>query len=132
MTETDIKSIEDQLKISLPLDYKQVVLDYPFSEDPRYAVARIQILNDPEKVISLNLELRKNGFRKRKWPDNLFAFGTLLDAIYFYDLNNLPEIFSVSNDSHLRVDNIQKNIDRDNIHKLIKTIKFLAELTASK
>ena len=52
MTGADIQRVEHALSVKLPSDYRQLLLDYPFSEDS-FATA-CMVIRDAEALINLN------------------------------------------------------------------------------
>jgi hypothetical protein len=73
MQQADIARIEQELNIQLPKAYKQVMLSFPIAA---YAGNHeTAFWDDADKLIELNLSLRKGGYCLTPWPARFYALG---------------------------------------------------------
>lgn len=73
MTLDGIRQIESGLGVRLPNDYKALVTNYPpelFEHSSDF-----DLMDDPERVITINQELRTGPFYGIRWPEDYFAIG---------------------------------------------------------
>jgi hypothetical protein len=101
MEAIDIQKIEKILKIKLPQDYKNILLNYP----PEIAEAgELQFSNDAEWLIGQNEFVREdpaNFFGKKAWPGEYFVIGEDGNGnCYYLDLSQKPPstVFLLSHD----------------------------------
>ncbi len=81
MTSADIKTIEDQLGIVLPLPYVEAALAGAFT-DPLH--------DDPGSIIGINKSFRSGDFGDQHWNKNFLAFGHDGAGNYFcIDVQNI-------------------------------------------
>src|SRR4051812_32862681 len=73
MTLDGVSRIETALGITLPSDYKALVTNYP----PQLFehAADFDLMDDPERVIAMNQDLRTSPFYGVRWPEDYFAIG---------------------------------------------------------
>ena len=121
MSEEDFIHIEAKLSITLPNEYKEAILDYPFTTKFEHDVIENSLMRSSKSVILMNLELRKNGFFNIDWPDSFFAIGN--DSAgnnYFYDLRS-PEakLYYADHDEIFDQNNLDELIAYENIKEFI-------------
>ncbi|PSV32886.1 SMI1/KNR4 family protein [Photobacterium sp. GB-72] len=74
MTPDDVKRIEKETGLTFPKCYVDIVTNYPSelldSDAPDFG-----LLDDPEEIISENLEVREHGYFGEKWPERYLIIG---------------------------------------------------------
>jgi hypothetical protein len=75
MTEADLLLIERMLSITLPTDYRELMLGATYEDRSDDPLAMWAMPNDPKAVIDWNLEFRLEGFILEPWPESWFTFG---------------------------------------------------------
>jgi hypothetical protein len=76
MTEQDLSRIETALSISLPIEYREIMLATQYDYSADYWLAMCEMPDDADLIIKWNREFRQNGFSSMdKWPLNFFTFG---------------------------------------------------------
>jgi SMI1 / KNR4 family (SUKH-1) len=73
MTLDGVSKIETALGIKLPSAYKTLVTNYP-PELFQHA-ADFDLMDDPDRVIAMNREVRTSAFYGVRWPADYFAIG---------------------------------------------------------
>ena len=73
MTVEDLEQIEQELGITLPHDYRELMLTYPFAPDS--FANDCDLPNDPRRLIDTNCDLRRDGFFGMEWPNHYFSMG---------------------------------------------------------
>jgi len=73
MTHNDVLRIERELGITVPGDYQALVTDYP-AELFQYA-ADFDLMDDSERLIAMNRQVRSGPFYGAEWPAHYFAIG---------------------------------------------------------
>jgi SMI1 / KNR4 family (SUKH-1) len=73
MTKDDVTSIERELRISVPSDYRALVTDYP-PELFQHA-ADFDLMDAPARVVEMNRQVRTGPFYGVTWPAQYFAIG---------------------------------------------------------
>jgi hypothetical protein len=92
MTDADLDRIEVALALTLPLAYRQFMLDYPrwlSAQQPDWSdVEQWELTDDPERVIRFNMEVRKakpgEFFDDRPWPLHYFVIGSERGQNWFF------------------------------------------------
>lgn len=72
MTPADLARIEEELSVSLPQPYREVLQRPEFQGE---AAGFMEFTGDADEVIGLNLEVRKDGFYGAKWPEQYLVIG---------------------------------------------------------
>ncbi|RYD60296.1 MAG: hypothetical protein EOP83_19720 [Verrucomicrobiaceae bacterium] len=73
MKHSDIARIERELEIQLPEAYKKALLSYPI---PAYVGnSETMLWDEADRLIALNLELRRGRLSVDPWPARFFALG---------------------------------------------------------
>lgn len=92
MNAEDFARIEEELSLTLPPAYREIVQRPEFQGE---AAGFLEFSGDADEVIGLNLELRRDGFYGVKWPNHYLVIGE--DGAgnhYFTDLKReLPAVF---------------------------------------
>lgn len=71
MSPEELQQIESELGITLPVDYREAMLNYPLDRDPLDET----LCDDVELLIKSNLYYRKHKFFGLEWPGHYFTFG---------------------------------------------------------
>jgi len=74
MINDDIIFIEQSLQISLPEEYRKILLSYPFANPDEICLKRI--LNNTDDIIRINLKIRAEGFKGHSIGKNIFILGS--------------------------------------------------------
>lgn len=73
MRQSDLDRIEEELELSLPATYREILLRFPF---PPYSGTTELLSTDVDDLISVNKRLRERGFsRCPHWPVYFCAIG---------------------------------------------------------
>lgn len=92
MNADELARIEEELSVSLPPAYREIVLRPEFQGE---AAGFMEFTGDADEVIGLNLEARKEGFYGTQWPAQYLVIGE--DGAgnsYFTDLKReRPAVF---------------------------------------
>ncbi|MGC3957965.1 MAG: SMI1/KNR4 family protein [Verrucomicrobiota bacterium] len=72
MNAEELARIEEELSVSLPLAYREIVLRPEFQGE---AAGFMEFTGDADELIGLNLEARKEGFFGVKWPEHYLIIG---------------------------------------------------------
>lgn len=121
MTLNDIDTIQKKLKITLHQGYVDLVTNYPENlintEAPDFA-----LLDTPEELIKLNIEVRKNGYFGEKWPEHYFIIGQNGCGDY-YVTNHESKNFAIGFSDHeiMECNPYAKN-EKEFISKILKEI----------
>ena len=73
MTHTDVSQIERVLGVTVPIDYRALVTDYP-PELFQHA-ADFELPDDPARVVEINREVRTGPCHGVSWPAHYLAIG---------------------------------------------------------
>ena len=85
-TTESIRHIEQQLGLTMPEDYYQVLLAYPFERDSDSY--DWNLFGEAETILKENQVYRDIGFFGQKWPNNYLVIGgDGLGNIYYLDLS---------------------------------------------
>jgi hypothetical protein len=107
LNSNDLVKIENILNVSLPVFYKQVMVNYPLEG---FKYVRKYLINDPEEVIEINQKFRRDGFQKKLWPNNFFVIGFNSEKSFnFIDVNEQEEAaFSINDEDKFNPKNISR------------------------
>jgi hypothetical protein len=84
-----LAQIEQALGMTLPPEYRAVMLAYPFSSGS--LAEELWLLDDPAQLIEINTDYRRDGFFGIPWPTHYFAVGgDGLGNAHFLDLHQAP------------------------------------------
>ncbi len=85
-----INEIENKLQVTLPLPYRELMLSYPFADDPNPDAW--EMLGNAKIVIAENTAYRKEGFFGFEWPPHYLVIGgDGFGNLYFLDLSRGDE-----------------------------------------
>jgi hypothetical protein len=73
VTSDQVDQVERALGITLPGEYRALVLAYPTGLGP--GGPDYELLDDPAQLIAINRQLREQGFFGLPWPAHFFSFG---------------------------------------------------------
>ncbi len=92
MTSEDFTRVEQELAVSLPEAYREVLQRPEFQGE---AAGFQEFSSDADEIIGLNLEVRQGGFAGTKWPPHYFVLGDDgAGNYYFSDLKRTrPAVF---------------------------------------
>ena len=129
MNQQELIQIEKELGITLPSDYKNVMMDYPI---PGGDCETYALCNDVSDVIKENLDLRQNGFFGSPWPDHFYALGLNgCGDYYFIDLKEERRmIYFADHESPFHNDQLEIIGDDDKWEGFDSYIKYLEEIEA--
>lgn len=85
MTPEDVSKIEVELGLTLPVDYQQALLHYPFA--PETDAYYYTLFGDAEYLVDANRAYREGGFFGQDWPPHYLVVGDDgAGNVYFLDL----------------------------------------------
>lgn len=125
----DIKTIEENLNISLPESYKQTIQNYPFDES--FNVVKDYLGNNSKNIIDLNLHYRKNGYQGKAWPERFYIIGKMSgENIFFINLEdvNSETIYFLSDEDKYNPKNVKKHRYSDSFQEFIQQCKVLQRI----
>lgn len=127
MEEIELIKIEQKLGIILPDCYKAIVIDNPFREEQKWSYVNTSILDNADKIISINIDLRMNGYQNRVWPANYFVFGYgEQESYYFLNISKREDkIFLVSKEIKFNPKAIGSLKTSDNFEKFIRGMRLI-------
>lgn len=82
--EEDCSAIEGDLDVTLPQSYKDAIQNYPFKNIDDLDNTEDSLIKNKDRLVALNLKLRKDGFGGSKWPDYFFVIGEDGSGNYFF------------------------------------------------
>lgn len=129
MNKEDLIKIEDVLDVKLPLEYKEIMLNYPFKENED-EIGKRYLLNDADKIIEINQKLRKEGYKKKKkWPNHFYVIGEVTDNnYYFLNLLNGKEVYFIDEERRINLENFKKLIISIDLKQFIQFSKDMHEV----
>jgi hypothetical protein len=81
--------VEHALAVTMPPEYRAIMLAYPFAPDS--LAEELWLLDDPAELIEINLYYRNNGFFGIPWSTDYFAVGgDGLGNAHLLDLRSAP------------------------------------------
>ncbi|NRB82132.1 MAG: SMI1/KNR4 family protein [Saccharospirillaceae bacterium] len=120
MLSIEITKIENETGITLPKCYVNVITNYP-KELLDSDAQEFGLLNDPDDIIEVNLEVREDGYFGEKWPSEYFIIGSN-GCGDFYVIVLDAEEFSVGFSDH---ESMECNHYANNLNEFIE--KYLSE-----
>lgn len=84
----ELDHIEQELKLTIPEDYRSFMLEYPFLE---YSRPSEELYGSAKYIVHQNLEVRKEVANAEFWRDTYFVSGVVgLDTYYVLDCEISP------------------------------------------
>lgn len=124
MNADELARIEEELSLSLPPAYREIVLRPEFQGE---AAGFMEFTGDADEVIGLNLEARKEGFFGVKWPEQYLIIGE--DGAgnsYFTDLKReRPAVFLAD---HELTSNKRRVITSEGYETFADFLAFISKL----
>ena len=100
MNTEQLTEIERRLSVTLPDDYRELMLAYPKELE---AEAEYELLNDPQQLIGININTRGYGSGIAGWQDSFFITGTDGgEEMYFLDTSRgRSPVFCLAVENHV-------------------------------
>lgn len=120
MTKADFELIEKELNIILPKIYQTAIQNNQIADKKRYCNVYKSLLDTAIDVIAVNLELRRDGLKKKVWNNNLFVIGVGVGGCYFFlnlEEQESSKIYYISSKDKYYPEKIDKYIAFDNFNE---------------
>ena len=113
MNEKDFSSIEADLELKLPEQYRQIMKVYPLEEVNSDFYPQAQL------VLDSNRSLRQDGFFEQIWPKEFFAFGDDGCGNYwFLDLRSTSEsVYQADHEDVFSPDEVEEMFFMSNLQE---------------
>lgn len=122
--EEDVSAIEEDLDVTLPQSYKDAIQNYPFKNIDDIDNIEDSLIKNKDRLIALNLKLRKDGFGGSQWPDYFFVIGEDGSGNYFFmNLKNKDDerVFYADHESDFEPGRLEDYLYDINLRAFIKT-----------
>lgn len=130
MFSSEFKLVEEELQISLPDAYKELMTRYPF-QDSKYLLVKENLLNDPKTLIELNRYYRENGYKNKSLPENSYIIGKNgNNSIFFINLNNENQetVYYLDEERQYNSNNLEKYVLSNNFKEFVELTKILQDV----
>jgi hypothetical protein len=122
MEKKDFELIEQRLSIRLPESYRNVFQDNPLANKKKYCDVYESLLDNPNDIIEINMQLRKNGLKKKAWNENFYIIGLNGGGNYYFinlDDSNNHQIYYLSNKDRYNPEKIDKYLAFDDYKEFL-------------
>jgi len=132
MKKIELDRIESALSIKLIPAYRTLMKEYPFHNTIAFSDdARSTLLNNPDKIITLNQDFRVKGWgsKKKKWLPNYFLIGKLNWLNFFMDISNESEyVYQIGKGGKYEPGKIELLLHSHSLDEFISGIKTLERI----
>lgn len=122
--EENFAIIEEDLNIILPQSYKDAIRNYPFKNMDDIDNIEDSLIKNKDRVVALNLKLRKDGFGDSQWPKFFFVIGEDGSGnYYFMNLKSKSDerVFYADHESDFEPIKLEDYLYDTNLGAFIKT-----------
>lgn len=130
MVSNEFKLVEEELQVTLPDAYKELMTRYPF-QDSKYLLVKENLLNDPKTLIDLNRHYRENGYKSKSLPEHSYIIGKNgNNSIFFINLNNENQetVYYLDEERQYNSNNLDKYVLSSNFKEFVELTKILQDV----